>query len=157
MANTYTQVNIHSVFTVKGRQNFLLQSFRPQLFQYISGILRNTGMYPLAVNGWRDHVHIFFELKPDVSISKTIETVKSNSSKWINENQFLIGKFEWQRGFGSFSYARSQRDTVINYILNQEEHHSKKGRSFKKEYLDLLKKYEIDYDPRYVFEFYEED
>jgi REP element-mobilizing transposase RayT len=114
-------------------------------------------MYPLAVNGWKDHVHIFFELKPDVSISKTIETVKSNSSKWINENNYLIGKFEWQRGFGSFSYARSQRDTVINYILNQEEHHSKKGKSFKNEYLDLLKKYEIDYDPRYLFEFYEEN
>ena len=152
MANTYTQLNIHGVFSVKGRGNFLLDSFRPDLFKYISGILKNINQFPLAVNGYKDHIHIFFELHPSSSVSDVLQAVKANSSKWINEQKFLRGKFNWQSGFGAFSYSRSQRDNVINYILKQEEHHARK--TFKDEYLDLLHKFEIEYKDAYVFEFY---
>jgi putative transposase len=153
MANTYTQLNIHSVFSVLGRENFLSDTFRSRLFEYIAGILSNKGHYPLSVNGYRDHVHIFFELKPAVSISKTMEEVKANSSRWINENNFLHGNFRWQTGYGSFSYSRSQRNDVIQYIMKQEKHH--KRQTFKEEYLSLLNKFEVEYDERYLFEFYD--
>ena len=153
MPNTYTQINIHVVFSVKNRENFLLKEFRPRLFEYISGILKNSNQFPLAVNGYHDHVHIFFELSPTNSISEIMRIVKANSSKWINENNFIKGKFSWQEGYGAFSYSRSQRNDVINYIIKQEEHHKKSP--FKNEYLDLLKKFEIEFDNHYVFEFYE--
>lgn len=153
MANTYTQINIQAVFSVQGRRNLLDQNFREDLFKYISGILKNTNQYPLAVNGYLDHVHMFFELHPISSVSDILEVVKTNSSKWINKNHFIKGKFNWQKGYGAFSYSRSQRDNVIQYIMKQEEHHRK--RTFKKEYLDLLKKFKIPYKDEYVFEFYD--
>jgi REP element-mobilizing transposase RayT len=154
MANTYTQLNVQGVFSVQGKRNFLLDSFRPELFKYISGTLKKLGQYPLAVNGYKDHVHIFFELHPASSVSQVLQEVKSNSSGWINRNKFLAGKFSWQKGFGAFSYSRSQRDNVINYIKIQEQHH--RGSSFKKEYLELLRKFEIEYKDAYIFEFYED-
>jgi putative transposase len=153
MANTYTQLNVQAVFAVKGRENFLHSSFSKKLFEYISGILKGIGQFPLAVNGDKDHVHIFFELNPSTSISDVMEKVKANSSKWINENHYAPGKFGWQRGYGGFTYSRSQRDNVINYIKNQEIHHHRK--SFKEEYLEMLLKFEIEYDEQYIFEFYE--
>ena len=153
MANTYTQFNIHAVFAVKGRQNLLSEKYRPELFQYISGILKNIGQYPLAVNGYKDHVHVFFELNPTSSKSDIIRDVKTNSSKWINEKKLVVGKFSWQEGYGGFSYSRSQRDHVIKYIINQEKHHTKK--TFREEYLELLRKFEIKFKDEYVFEFYE--
>lgn len=153
MANTYTQMNVQAVFSVKGRENFLGSSFSEKLFEYISGILKGVGQFPLAVNGGRDHVHIFFELNPSTSVADVMEKVKANSSKWINEGRFIAGRFEWQRGYGAFTYSRSQRDRMINYIANQELHHRRK--SFKEEYLELLKRFEIEFDERYIFEFYE--
>jgi len=155
MANTFTQLTIHAVFSVKGRGCFLQKSFRSELFQYISGILKNINQYPLAVNGYKDHVHIVFEMNPTQSLSEVMEKVKSNSSRWINDNKLLPGKFEWQRGYSGFSYARSQRDNVINYVLKQEEHHSKK--SFKDEYFELMSEFGITFDPKYIFEFYDEE
>jgi len=155
MANTYSQINIHIVFSVKGRENLLSKSIRDELFPYISGICKNIELFPLAVNGWQDHTHVFFELKPDVSISKAVETIKGNSSKWINDRKFLKRRFEWQRGYGAFSYSRSQRPNVIEYIMRQEEHHQISGNSFKNEYLNLLKNFNIKFDQRYVFDFYE--
>ncbi len=153
MANIYTQLNIHCVFSVKGRINLLTDDFRDDLFKYIQGILKNNHIFPLAVDGWRDHVHIFFELNPEVSVSKIMQVVKSNSSKWINENRFVAGRFEWQAGYSAFTYARSQRDTVIKYILNQKEHH--RTTTFREEYLKILEKFEIEYNPKYIFEFYD--
>ncbi len=153
MANTYSQVNIHCVFAVKGRENLITKSFRDDLHRYMSGILKNDGSFPLAVNGWLDHVHVFFELPMTVAISDQMRMLKATSSKWINDNKLVKGKFSWQEGYGAFSYAKSQRDVVINYIKNQEEHHMKQ--SFKQEYLELLKKFEIPYDERYIFEFYD--
>ncbi len=155
MANTYTQLNIHAVFSVKGRHNFLNEQFRPKLFSYISGIAKSIDVYPLAVNGWKDHVHMFFELPPNKTLSQVMEVVKANSSKWINKNRFILGKFEWQRGYSGFTISRSQRDDVINYIINQEQHHKKTENTFRKEYLALMNKYELDYDPRYIFVFYD--
>lgn len=153
MANTYTQLNMHVVFSVKGRENFLLNTFRDDLFKYISGILNKLEQYPLAVNGYKDHVHIFFEIQPTKSLSEIIRIVKSNSSKWINKENFIRGKFSWQEGYGGFSYSRSQRNNVIQYIIKQEEHHNK--RTFREEYLELLKLFEIDFNDQYIFEFYE--
>ncbi|MCD4832542.1 MAG: IS200/IS605 family transposase [Bacteroidales bacterium] len=153
MANTYTQINIHAIFAVQGRENYLKREIRKRIFEYISGIIKGMGLFPLAVNGFTNHVHVFFELNPNVSTSKVLQVIKSNSSKWINENHLVSGRFEWQRGYGAFSYSRSQRDTVIKYIIEQENHHKK--RSFKNEYLDLLKKYEIEFDEKYLFQFYE--
>jgi putative transposase len=153
MANTYSQVNIHCVFAVKGRAHILTRDFRYDLHKYMSSILRNDEAYPLAVGGWTDHVHVFFELKPNTKISDLMRMLKASSSKWINENKFVKGKFQWQEGFGAFSYSRSQRDNVIRYIMKQEEHHGKK--TFKDEYLAMLEKFEIDFEGQYVFEFYE--
>jgi len=153
MANTYTQINIHAVFSVQERYNFLNENFRENLFKYISGILRNNKQFPLAVNGFTDHVHIFFELHPTTAVSDILRIVKTNSSKWINENNFVKGHFNWQEGYGAFSYSHSQRDNVIKYIINQKKHHSKRG--FKDEYLELLRKFEIEFDGHYVFDFYE--
>jgi len=141
------------VFTVNGRENILNKKIRPELFKYISGILKNNEQYPLAVNGYKDHVHVFFEMNPNYSLSEMARLVKTNSSKWINKNRFLPGKFSWQEGYGGFSYSRSQRGNVIQYIMKQEEHH--KTTPFREEYLKLLQRFEIDFDDRYVFEFYD--
>jgi REP element-mobilizing transposase RayT len=153
MANTYTQLNVHAVFAVKSRDSFLGNHFRDRLFEYISGILLNIEQYPLAVGGHKDHVHIFFELNPKSSVSDVLEKVKANTSKWINENNFIPSKFQWQRGYGGFSYSRNQRNNVIQYIMKQEEHHGHK--TFKEEYLKILEMFGITYDEKYNFEFYE--
>ena len=153
MANTYSQINIHCVFAVKGRDNIITKKFRDDLHKYMSGILRNDNAYPLAVGGWKDHVHVFFELYPNSKISDLMRMLKATSSKWINDNKWMKEKFQWQEGYGAFSYSRSQRNDVINYIMNQEEHHKRK--TFKEEYLDLLKKFEIEFKDEYLFEFYD--
>ena len=153
MANTYSQINIHCVFAVKGRENLISKEFRDELHRYMSGILKNDNAYPLSVGGWKDHVHVFFELHPDSKISDLMRMLKASSSKWINDNKFVKGKFQWQEGYGAFSYSRSQRNNVINYIMNQEDHHKKQ--TFREEYLELLTKFEIEFKNEYVFEFYD--
>ena len=153
MANTYTQLNIHAVFATLGRENVLPKNLRPRIFEYITGLIKGVGSYPLAVNGYQDHVHVFFEIPPDISVSKALQEIKANSSGWLNTSKLLPGRFLWQSGFGAFSYSRSQRNEVIQYILNQEVHHQKK--TFKEEYLSYLQKFEIEYNTEYLFEFYE--
>ena len=153
MANTYTQLNIQAIFSVKGRDNIITNNFKDDLFKYIAGILKNNNQYSLIVNGHRDHIHIFFELNPSYALSDIMRIVKANSSKWINNNKFLPGHFEWQEGYGAFSYSRSQRNHVINYIKKQEEHH--KNQSFQREYMDLLKKFDIQFNSHYIFDFYD--
>ena len=113
MANTYSQLNVHCVFAVKGRENLIATHFRDDLHRYMSGILKNDGSFPLAVNGWMDHVHVFFELSVTMTVADQMRMLKATSSKWINDNKFLPGKFSWQEGYGAFSYSRSQRDSVI--------------------------------------------
>ncbi len=153
MANTYSQITIHAVFAVKQRENFITKDWREDLHKYISGIITNKGAKSLAVGGWKDHVHILFGMPVTTNISDFMSAVKANSSKWINEQNFLKTKFQWQDGYGVFSYARSQRDTVINYIIKQEKHHQTK--SFKVEYLKMLSDFEVIYDNKYLFDFYD--
>jgi REP element-mobilizing transposase RayT len=153
MANTYSQILIHVVFTVKGRSNLIEKKWRNDIHRYISGIITSKGQKSIIVNGVADHVHCFIGLNPSMCLSELIRDVKNNSSKYINEKKIIKGKFQWQEGFGAFSYATSQIKNVYNYILNQEEHHKKT--SFKEEYLTLLENYEVDYEEKYLFDFIE--
>lgn len=153
MANTYSQISIHCVFAVKYRQNIIRKEWRDELHQYITGIINAEGAKSLAVGGWLDHVHIFFALPVTQRIADLIASVKANSSRWINEKGFVKEKFQWQSGYGAFSHSKSQRDSVIKYIMGQEAHHGKT--TFKKEYLKMLHDFEVEYEEKYVFEFYD--
>ncbi len=153
MANTYAQIYIQFVFAVFGRGNFVPQKHKEELHKYISGIVAKRNQKLLAVNCMRDHCHLFIGYKPTVLMTDFIRDVKAASSGLINEKKWIVGKFAWQEGYGAFSYSRSQIDYVVNYILNQEAHHRKK--KFKEEYLDLLHEFEIEYNERYLFEWYE--
>jgi len=135
MAGTYSQIYIQVVFAVKGRENLIHKSWRDELHKYISGIITAKQQKSIIVNGVSDHVHCFIGLKPGMAISDLVRDIKNNSSKFINEKGFVKGKFQWQEGYGAFSYAYSQIEKVYNYILNQETHHQKK--TFKNEYLDF--------------------
>ena len=150
MANTYTQIYIQIVFTVKGRQNLLPKQHREELHKYITGIITKRNQKLLAIFAMPDHLHLLVSIKPNISISDLVRDIKAGSSKFITDNNWVKGKFSWQEGFGAFSYAKSQMDNVVNYILKQEEHHKKK--TFKDEYLDFLKEFEIEYNEKYIFE-----
>ncbi len=149
MANTYSQLYVHIIFSVKNREPLIKESFRNELFSYIGGIIKNKNQKPLAINGTENHIHILVGVKPDISLSDLVREIKSNSSKFINEQKYLRTKFNWQEGFGAFSYSHSQLTTVIKYINNQLEHHKK--RTFADEYKEFLKKFNIEYDEKYVF------
>lgn len=150
MANTYTQIYIHSVFVVKGRQSLIRKEWKNELHKYITGIIQNRGHKLLAINSMPDHMHILIGLKPEQSISDLTRDVKAISSKFINEKKFVPGKFSWQEGFGAFSHSRSQMDKVVRYILDQEKHHAKKN--FLEEYKTLLEKFGVEYDVKYLFQ-----
>ncbi len=153
MANTYTQIYLHVVFSVKGRQNLINKNWKDELNKYICGIVNGKGQKIYAIGGVEDHIHFLVSIKPDIALSDLVRDIKANSSKWINEKGFIKGKFQWQEGFGAFSYAQSQLDTVIAYINNQEQHHLKK--TFKDEYMELLQKFNIEYNDKYLFEWIE--
>jgi len=153
MANTYSQIYIHIVFSVKGRQSLIQNKWKVELHKYICGIVNGKEQKVYAIGGMADHIHLLISIKPSIAISDLVRDIKANSSKWINEKRIVIDKFQWQEGFGAFSYAQSQLDTVIAYIDNQEQHHRKK--TFKDEYLDLLRKFNIEYDEKYLFEWIE--
>ena len=154
MANTYTQIYIHVVFAVQARESLIKAEWKEELFKYIAGILNNQKTKLIAIGGVEDHIHILFGMNPTIALSDLVREVKASSSKFINEEKFVRGKFYWQEGFGAFSYSRSQIDAVAKYILNQEEHHS--GKSFKDEYIALLDRFEVEYDDRYLFNWIEE-
>jgi putative transposase len=149
MANTFTQIYIHVIFAVKGRQNLLRPEHKEELHKYIGGIIRNESQKLIRINSVSDHLHLLVGLRPDVALSDLVRDIKANSSRFINEKQWVRGKFNWQEGFGAFSCSHSQLDTVVKYIDKQEEHHAK--RSLREEYLALLKRHDVDYDERYVF------
>ncbi len=151
MANTYTQLLVQLVFAVKGRQSLITESIREPVQKYICGIITNNGCKPLAIYCNPDHIHILIGFDPKISISKLTCLVKTNSSKWINENNMTKKKFSWQVGYGAFSYVRSQLNMVVNYILNQPIHHQKV--TFEKEYLEILKNYDVEFDKEYLFDF----
>jgi len=154
MAGTFSQIYIQVVFAVNGRENLLQKPWRDEVFKYMAGIIKGKNQKPIIVNGVANHVHLFIGLRPSMALSDLIRDVKNNTSNFINEQRFVRGKFSWQEGFGSFSYAHSQIEQVYQYILNQEEHHRKK--SFREEYLEFLHKFEIEYDEKYLFEWNEE-
>lgn len=150
MPNTYSQLYVQIVFAVKGRQNLIPKQHREELHKYITGIVQNNEQKMLSVFCMPDHAHLLIGLKPSISISDLVRDIKSSSSKFISEKGFVNGKFNWQEGFGAFSYSRSQIDAVIKYILTQEEHHRKL--TFKEEYIDFLKKFQVEYDEKYLFD-----
>ena len=153
MANTYTQMYVQIVFAVLGKANVIGEFHRVELEKYICGIISNNKCKPLALFCNPDHIPIFIGLHPTVSVSDLTRDIKASSSKFINENKWVLGKFYWQDGFGSFTYSRSQIDNVSKYIINQPKHH--KTWSFKEEYLSMLKKNEIEFDERYLFDWYD--
>jgi putative transposase len=149
MSNTYTQIHIHFVFAVKHRYGIINAAWKDELYKYITGIIQNNDHKLICINGMPDHVHILAGVRPSQSISDLMQDIKGSSSKWINEKRLVKGKFEWQEGYGAFSYGKSQIKDVINYIENQERHHKKK--SFLEEYRNFLEAFEIEFDERYLF------
>lgn len=148
MANTYTQVHIQFVFAVQNRIGLIQASWEEELFKYITGIVKNGKHKMIAINGMPDHLHMFVGLHPTQSMSDLMRVVKGESSEWINKKGFVKGKFQWQEGYGAFSYGHSQIGRVYNYIMNQKTHHAKK--SFIEEYKQLLEKFEVAFDERFI-------
>lgn len=149
MSGTYSQIYIQIVFAVQNRDCIIDSSWEERLYQYITGIVQNKGQKMIAINGMPDHIHLFIGLKPSCCLSDLIREIKKSSNEFINENKFLKCKFNWQDGYGAFSYSHSHIENVYNYVLNQKYHHEKKN--FKDEYLSLLRKFEIEFDEKYVF------
>jgi putative transposase len=153
MPNTYTQLYIQLVFAVKERKSLIKESFRNELEKYICGIINNKQSKPLAIYCMPDHIHILVGLNPKYALSDIVIDIKTHSTRFINEKQWLNDKFNWQEGYRAFSYSRSNLDPVIQYILNQQQHHAK--RSFRDEYIELLQKFNIEYNEKYLFDWIE--
>lgn len=149
MANTYTQIHLHLIFAVKYRTGIIQSKWKDELHKYITGIIQSNNHKLLIINGMPDHIHILVGIRPNQSVSELLQDIKGSSSKWINEKGFVKGRFEWQEGYGAFSYGKSQIKDVIRYIENQEEHHRKK--TFREEYLAFLDAFEVEYDEKYIF------
>ncbi len=149
---TFTQFYVQLVFSPKHRDRLLVEQIRPRIFEYLSGITTNLGHKSIMINGVNDHVHLFLGLNPKIAISETVKELKRSSSIFINGQKFFPGKFEWQEGYGGFSYGKSQIESVYDYIKNQEKHHKK--RTFREEYLEFLNRYEIEFEEQYLFEFF---
>jgi REP element-mobilizing transposase RayT len=149
MANTYTQLHIQLVFAIKYRAALIQKEWNERLHQYVTGIFQQNEHKMLQINSMPVHIHIFIGMRPHQSISSLVKNVKSESSKWINENKFCISSFAWQEGFGAFSYSKSHVADVIRYIQNQEKHHGEQ--TFLQEYVAFLKAFEIEFDERYIF------
>jgi len=153
MANTFSQIYIQIVFAVSGRQSLIKPEFKEDLFKYVTGIIRNQGQKLIPINGMADHVHVLIGLKPAIALADLVREIKSDSSSFVNENKFVHGRFRWQEGYGGFSYGRSQLNSVVRYIQNQQKHHQRS--SFRNEYLTLLRKFDIAFEEKYLFEFIE--
>ena len=152
MANTFSQLYAQIIFSPQGRQNLIQERIKSDVYKYIVGIIKNKNQKPMIINGMPDHVHLFIGFSPDICISDLVREIKSNSTNYINEQKLVAGKFSWQKGFGAFTYSKSQVSKVINYVQKQEEHHRKK--SFREEYMELLEKFDVDYKEEYLFEWY---
>jgi putative transposase len=153
MANTFSQIYIQTVFAVSSRMSLVKPAFKNDLYKYISGIVRNQGQKLIAINGMADHIHILIGLRPAMALADLVQEIKVDSTNFINRKKWIHGRFSWQEGYGAFSYGHSQLNTIIRYIQNQEKHHGR--RSFQQEYLALLRKFDIAFDEKYVFEFFE--
>ena len=149
----YTQLYTHLVFAVKYRERLLNKDIRNEVFSYISGIITNRNHKSIIINGVSDHIHILIGQYPNDKISDLVASIKRSSSTFINQQKWFKGKFHWQDGYGAFSYSRTQLKKIYKYIENQENHH--KEYSFRNEYISLLKRFNIEYDKRFLFEFFE--
>ncbi len=152
MPGTFSQIYIQIVFAVKGRENLISKNWATDLHKYIAGIIKGKNQKPIIVNGMPDHIHVFVGLRPAMPIADLVRDIKNNSSNYINDRKLVKGKFSWQEGYGAFSYSYADIGKVYEYILDQEKHHQKM--SFKEEYLIFLKRFEIEYDEKYLFEWY---
>jgi putative transposase len=150
MANTYTQIYIQIVFAVQGRQSLIRPQHNDEIQKYITAIITGRGQKLIAINNMPDHFHILVGQRPNIALSDLVRDIKAGSSGFINERRWVLGRFSWQEGFGAFSYAHSQLDTVIRYIQNQQEHH--RGTTFQEEYLEFLKRFKVEHDQRYTFQ-----
>ena len=150
MPSTFSQIYIQIVFAVKGRDSLISSTWEEELYKYITGIVRNKEQKMLAINGMPDHIHFLIGMKPSCCLSDLVREVKKSSNDFIKEKNLSKSKFNWQEGYGAFSYSHSNLDNVIRYILNQKEHHKKK--TFKEEYIEVLNKFEIEHKPEYLFE-----
>jgi len=148
VAHSYTSSLYHCVFSTKGRAPLITPELQERLWPYMGGIARDNGMKALAIGGIEDHVHILLSLPSSLAIAKAIQLIKGNSSKWLHETFPHMSHFSWQEGYGAFSIGLSQIDTTVAYIQNQQKHHERK--TFQEEYLSILKKHDIEYDPRFV-------
>jgi putative transposase len=152
--STYSQIYIQIVFAVKYRESLIHTSWEDELFKYITGTIQNKGQLLIAINGMPDHIHILIAMKPSCCLSDLVREVKKSSTEFIKEKKFVRGKFQWQEGFGAFSYSQSALDNVINYIKNQKQHHRKK--TFRQEYIEFLEAFDIEYKEQYLFEWFDE-
>jgi len=151
---TFTQLHVQLVFAIKYRESLLREKYRPEVFSYISGIVKNLNHKPLIVNGFYDHVHIFLGLNPSISISDTVSAIKKSSAYFINTKGWFPGKFRWQDGYGGFSYSKSQVNDVYSYIANQEKHHGIV--KFRQEYKEMLEREEIVFSEEFLPEFFDD-
>jgi putative transposase len=149
MANTYTQIYLHIVFAVEGRQSLIQPEHNDELQKYITGIVSAQRHKLIAINNMPDHLHLLVGLRPDAALSDLVRDIKANSSRFITEKRWVAGRFSWQEGFGAFSYSRSHLGKVIRYIENQQRHHA--GTSFREEYTEMLEKFGVEFDQRYIF------
>jgi REP element-mobilizing transposase RayT len=150
MSSTFSQIYIQIVFAVKGRASLIHASWEEELYKYITGIVQNKDQKMLAINGMSDHIHILIGMKPSCCLSDLVREIKKSSNEFIKEKKFTKMNFQWQGGFGAFSYSQKELENVISYVKNQKEHHKKK--SFKKEYINFLNRFQIEFKDEYLFE-----
>lgn len=148
MANTYVKVQIQIVFGVKYRQGLISSVWEDELYKYITGIVERRGHKLLAINGMPDHIHIFIGYRPTEGLSDLVREIKKSSTEFIKDKRFVKGKFQWQEGYGAFSYSEDRVKMIVNYVLNQKEHHRKV--TFREEYLTFLKEFNVEYNPDYL-------
>lgn len=148
MANTFTQIYLQLIFAVQNRISLIQPEWKDELYKYITGIVQTNNHKLLIINGTSNHIHILIDYKPHQLVPELLQDIKGHSSKWINQRGFVRGKFQWQQGYGAFSYSKSQISRVVEYIENQKEHH--KIKTFQEEYLEILEKFQISYDKKYV-------
>lgn len=155
MPDTYTQLYIHVVFSVKGRQPLIPKQHKSELHKYITGIIANKKQKVMKINSMPDHIHILVSMSPDLPISDLVRDIKINSTKFINRKRWIAGRFSWQEGFAAFSHSHSQLEEVIAYIEDQEKHHFRK--TFAQEYLQFLRRFDVSYNPEHVFDPVDDD
>ena len=153
-SSTFSQIYIHNVMAVRGRESLIQHSWEEDLYKYISGVVKHKGQKMIAINGMPDHIHFLIGMRPSCCLSDLIREIKKSSNEYINENKLSHFKFQWQEGFGAFSYGHSSLDHVIAYIHKQKEHHKKK--TFKTEYKEILESFQLEYKDEFLFDWMEQ-